>query len=167
MKFISDTLYGVAGEYEGVGGNNGQVIRINTTTGQGTLVTTTDPLGCWAGMAIAPPVMAKPAPQPVEPFGKIPQPPAPTPPPKGPAPQPDSPAPKVPVTIGQDDSFFNQLTFEQFGRNPATDVVCVAPVRTIVRREEEIILIRRIRKVEEIDASPTCPVNTTQVSARE
>ncbi|NET40130.1 MAG: hypothetical protein F6K19_50700, partial [Cyanothece sp. SIO1E1] len=35
MKFISDTLYGVAGEYEGVGGNNGQVIRINTTTGQG------------------------------------------------------------------------------------------------------------------------------------
>lgn len=55
------------------------------------------------------------------------------------------------------------LTFDSFGRT-LQDVVCVTPVRTIVRREEEIILIRRVRKVEEIDASPACPVNTTQVS---
>ncbi len=43
-------------------------------------------------------------------------------------------------------------------------IVCVAPVRTVVRREEEITLIRRVRKVEEIDASPACPVNTTQIN---
>ncbi|HEY9707920.1 MAG TPA: fibro-slime domain-containing protein, partial [Oculatellaceae cyanobacterium] len=43
-------------------------------------------------------------------------------------------------------------------------IVCVAPVRTIVRREEEIVIIRRVRKVEEIDASPACPVNTSQVT---
>lgn len=47
---------------------------------------------------------------------------------------------------------------------PVERIVCVAPVRTIVRREEEIVLIRRVRKVEEVDASPTCPVNTTQVT---
>lgn len=56
------------------------------------------------------------------------------------------------------------LSFDDFGRNSVTDIVCVAPVRTIVRREEEITLIRRVRKVEEIDASPSCPINTTQVS---
>jgi hypothetical protein len=56
------------------------------------------------------------------------------------------------------------LSFDSFGRNPGNDIVCVAPVRTIVRREEEIVLIRRVRKVEEIDASPACPVNTTQLS---
>jgi hypothetical protein len=55
------------------------------------------------------------------------------------------------------------LSFDSFGRNPGNDIVCVAPVRTIVRREEEIVLIRRVRKVEEIDASPACPVNTIQV----
>ncbi|NET33028.1 MAG: fibro-slime domain-containing protein [Cyanothece sp. SIO1E1] len=43
-------------------------------------------------------------------------------------------------------------------------IVCVAPVRTIVRREEEITIIRRVRKVEEIDASPTCPVGTTPIN---
>ncbi|MEM6452916.1 MAG: fibro-slime domain-containing protein [Cyanobacteria bacterium P01_D01_bin.105] len=43
-------------------------------------------------------------------------------------------------------------------------IVCVAPVRTIVRREEEITIIRRVRKVEEVDASPTCPVGTTPIS---
>ncbi|MBD2778791.1 hypothetical protein [Iningainema tapete] len=56
------------------------------------------------------------------------------------------------------------LSFDDFGRNSGSDIVCVAPVRTIVRREEEIVLIRRVRKVEEIDASPACPVNTTQLS---
>jgi fibro-slime domain-containing protein len=47
---------------------------------------------------------------------------------------------------------------------PVERIVCVAPVRTIVRREEEIVLIRRVRKVEEVDSSPACPVNTTQVT---
>ena len=52
MAFINGVLYGVTGEYEGVGGTNGQVIRIDTTTGKGTLVTTTDPAVCWAGMTV-------------------------------------------------------------------------------------------------------------------
>ncbi|MEQ8755525.1 MAG: hypothetical protein RID09_18690 [Coleofasciculus sp. G1-WW12-02] len=56
------------------------------------------------------------------------------------------------------------LSFDSFGRDPARDIVCVTPVRTVVRREQEITIIRKIRKVEEIDASPACPVNTTQVS---
>ncbi|MBF2002512.1 MAG: hypothetical protein IGS50_09110 [Synechococcales cyanobacterium C42_A2020_086] len=55
------------------------------------------------------------------------------------------------------------LSFDSFGRS-AQDIVCVAPVRTVIRREEEIVLIRRVRKVEEVDASPACPVNTTQLS---
>jgi hypothetical protein len=53
------------------------------------------------------------------------------------------------------------LSFDSFPRNPDTDIVCVAPIRTIVRREEEIVLIRRVRKVEEYDASLACPVTTT------
>ncbi len=53
-------------------------------------------------------------------------------------------------------------TWDSFSRSSA-DIVCVAPVRTIVRREEEITIIRKVRKVEEIDVSPACPVNTTQV----
>ncbi|MBE9040311.1 hypothetical protein IQ235_05830 [Oscillatoriales cyanobacterium LEGE 11467] len=56
----------------------------------------------------------------------------------------------------------DSLSFDSFDRNPQTDIVCVSPVRTVVRREEEIVLIRRVRKVEEVDASPACPVNTTQ-----
>lgn len=47
---------------------------------------------------------------------------------------------------------------------PVERIVCVAPVRTIIRREEEIVIVRRVRKVEEVDASPACPVDTTQVS---
>ncbi|HIK45555.1 MAG TPA: hypothetical protein IGR64_11830 [Leptolyngbyaceae cyanobacterium M65_K2018_010] len=43
-------------------------------------------------------------------------------------------------------------------------ILCVTPVRTIIRREEEIVLIRRVRKVEEMDASPACPVNTTPLN---
>ncbi|MDB9527531.1 fibro-slime domain-containing protein [Oscillatoria sp. CS-180] len=43
-------------------------------------------------------------------------------------------------------------------------IVCVAPVRTIVRREEEITIVRRVRKVEEVDASPTCPMGTTPIN---
>ena len=56
------------------------------------------------------------------------------------------------------------LSFDSFPRNSRIDITCLAPVRTIVRREEEVVLIRRVRKVEEIDASPACPVNTTQLS---
>lgn len=56
------------------------------------------------------------------------------------------------------------LSFDSFGRDPARDIVCVTPVRTVVRREEEITIIRKVRKVEEVDASPACPVNTTQVA---
>lgn len=52
----------------------------------------------------------------------------------------------------------NSLSFDSFDRDPNRDIVCVAPVRTIVRREEEILLIRRVRKVEDIDAGPACPI---------
>lgn len=48
-------------------------------------------------------------------------------------------------------------------RNPQTDIICVSPIRTVIRREEEIVLIRKVYKVEEIDASSTCPVNSIQV----
>ncbi|MDY7023241.1 MAG: hypothetical protein AAFO04_11375 [Cyanobacteria bacterium J06592_8] len=61
-------------------------------------------------------------------------------------------------------SNLDALHFDSFARDPNTDIVCVTPVRTIVRREEEIVLIRKVRKVEEFDASPACPINTTQVS---
>lgn len=56
------------------------------------------------------------------------------------------------------------LSFDSFERNPQLDIICVSPVRTVVRREEEILLIRRVRKVEEIDASPACPINSVQLS---
>ena len=62
----------------------------------------------------------------------------------------------VPINI-------DTLSFDTFGRNPLSDIVCVTPIRTIVRREEEITIIRRVRKVEEIDASLACPVNSNQV----
>jgi hypothetical protein len=61
----------------------------------------------------------------------------------------------------------NTLSFDSFDRDPSRDIVCVAPVRTIVRREEEILLIRRIRKVEDIDASPTCPVSQQAVTVND
>ena len=63
----------------------------------------------------------------------------------------------VPISI-------DSLSFDSFGRNPNVDIVCVSPIRTIVRREEEIVLIRRVRKVEEIEAGQACPVNSVQVS---
>jgi hypothetical protein len=53
----------------------------------------------------------------------------------------------------------NELSFDSFDRDPSRDIVCVAPVRTIIRREEEVLLIRRVRKVEDIDAGPACPVS--------
>jgi hypothetical protein len=53
----------------------------------------------------------------------------------------------------------SELSFDSFDRDSSRDIVCVAPVRTIVRREEEVLLVRRVRKVEDIDAGPACPVS--------
>ncbi len=51
MEFVGDVLYGVTGNFFDLG-KDGQLIRIDTNTGKGTLVTTTDPLGRWAGITI-------------------------------------------------------------------------------------------------------------------
>ena len=51
MEFVGDVLYGVTGNFFNLG-KNGQLIRINTTTGKGTLVTVTEPKGRWAGISI-------------------------------------------------------------------------------------------------------------------
>ncbi|MEH2247177.1 hypothetical protein [Nostoc sp.] len=58
MEFVGDILYGVTGNFFKLG-KDGQLIRIDTTTGQGTLVTITDPIGRWAGITIYEP--AEPA----------------------------------------------------------------------------------------------------------
>lgn len=50
MEFYGDTLYGVTGNFFELG-SDGQLIRIDTTTGAGTLVATTDPIGRWAGIS--------------------------------------------------------------------------------------------------------------------
>jgi hypothetical protein len=54
-------------------------------------------------------------------------------------------------------SEISSLSFDSFNRDPSRDVVCLAPIRTVIRREEEIILVRKVRKVEEIDAGLSCP----------
>ncbi|WP_414589904.1 hypothetical protein, partial [Scytonema sp. PCC 10023] len=51
MEFVGDVLYGVTGNFFNLG-KDGQLIRIDTTTGKGTLVATTDPVGRWAGIAL-------------------------------------------------------------------------------------------------------------------
>ena len=51
MEFVGNVLYGVTGNFFNLG-KNGQLIRINTTTGKGTLVTMTEPKGRWAGISI-------------------------------------------------------------------------------------------------------------------
>ncbi|HEY9597985.1 MAG TPA: hypothetical protein V6D33_09975, partial [Cyanophyceae cyanobacterium] len=51
MEFVDDVLYGVTGNFFDLG-KDGQLIRIDTNTGAGTLVTMTDPIGRWAGMSI-------------------------------------------------------------------------------------------------------------------
>ncbi|MEO1431979.1 MAG: hypothetical protein AAFV71_23520 [Cyanobacteria bacterium J06633_8] len=51
LEFIGDTLYGVTGNFYNLG-KDGQLIRIDTKTGKGTLVTTTEPKGRWAGISI-------------------------------------------------------------------------------------------------------------------
>ena len=55
MEFIGDELYGVTGNFFDLG-QDGQIIRIDTKTGQGTVVTTTTPLGRWAGITVGEPV---------------------------------------------------------------------------------------------------------------
>ena len=89
----------------------------------------------------------------------------------GNTPNPFSKGKKTPVGTGSmtqklttTHNYYLNLSFDSFGRDPQRDIVCVSPVRTIVRREEEIILVRKIRKVEEIDASPSCPANTAEIS---
>ena len=60
MEFINDVLYGVTGNFFNLG-KDGQLIRIDTKTGKGTVVTTTKPLGRWAGMTVyEPATTAKP-----------------------------------------------------------------------------------------------------------
>ncbi|WP_211178582.1 hypothetical protein [Brasilonema octagenarum] len=51
MEFVGDVLYGVTGNFFKLG-KDGQLIRIDTTTGKGTLVATTDPICRWAGITL-------------------------------------------------------------------------------------------------------------------
>jgi hypothetical protein len=59
----------------------------------------------------------------------------------------------------------NALSFDSFGRDARRDVVCLAPIRTVIRREEEITLVRKVRKVEEVDAGLSCPVTSAPLSS--
>ena len=51
MEFIDDVLYGVTGNFFNLG-KDGQLLRIDTKTGKGMVVTKTAPAGRWAGMTI-------------------------------------------------------------------------------------------------------------------
>ncbi|MGV2829640.1 hypothetical protein [Myxosarcina sp. GI1(2024)] len=51
MEFIDNVLYGVTGNFFNLG-KDGRLIRINTQTGKGTVVTKTSPLGRWAGITV-------------------------------------------------------------------------------------------------------------------
>jgi hypothetical protein len=59
----------------------------------------------------------------------------------------------------------SNLSFDSFGRDPNRDVVCLSPIRTIIRREEEITLVRKVRKVEEVDAGLSCPATSATLSS--
>jgi hypothetical protein len=59
----------------------------------------------------------------------------------------------------------NNLSFDSFGRDARRDVVCLAPIRTVIRREEEIVLVRKVRKVEEIDAGLSCPATSVTMAS--
>lgn len=37
-------------------------------------------------------------------------------------------------------SDINSLSFDSFARDPNRDIACLTPIRTIIRREEEIVL---------------------------
>ena len=180
LEFVGDVLYGVTGSFFNLG-KDGQLIRIDTNTGSGTFVAMTDPIARWAGLTVGAPVSVEEE-EPVseetptvevdeeEPVSEE------TPTVEVDEEEPvseetptvevdeEEPEPAKPISKPVTPIYINALTFDSFDRNPATDIVCVTPVRTVVRREEEIVLIRRVRKVEEIDASPACPVNTSQIS---
>ncbi|HAJ61395.1 MAG TPA: hypothetical protein DCP31_20835 [Cyanobacteria bacterium UBA8543] len=51
MDFYGDDLYGVTGNFFD-SNSGGQLLRINTTTGAGTLITETNPKGSWGGISI-------------------------------------------------------------------------------------------------------------------
>ncbi|MEA5507320.1 hypothetical protein VB735_30345 [Halotia wernerae UHCC 0503] len=51
IEFIDNVLYGVTGNFFKLG-KDGQLICIDTTTGHGTLISTTDPISRWAGITI-------------------------------------------------------------------------------------------------------------------
>jgi len=51
MEFVGNILYGVTGKFFNLG-KNGQLLRIDTNTGKGTLVCMTEPSGRWAGISI-------------------------------------------------------------------------------------------------------------------
>jgi hypothetical protein len=55
LEFIGDTLHGVTGNFYNLG-KDGQLISIDTKTGKGTLVKTTEPKARWAGITIYQPV---------------------------------------------------------------------------------------------------------------
>jgi hypothetical protein len=55
LEFVGDVLYGVTGNFFNLG-KDGQLIRIDTKTGKGTLVTKTSPAGRWAGISVYQPV---------------------------------------------------------------------------------------------------------------
>ncbi|MEH2410083.1 hypothetical protein [Nostoc sp.] len=57
IEFVGDVLYGVTGNFFKLG-KDGQLIRIDTTTGIGSLVAITDPIGRWAGITIYEPATA-------------------------------------------------------------------------------------------------------------
>lgn len=58
MEFIDDVLYGVTGNFFNLG-KDGQLLRIDTRTGKGIVVTKTNPVGRWAGMTVYQPTTAK------------------------------------------------------------------------------------------------------------
>ncbi len=175
MEFYDDVMYGVTGSFFGLG-EDGQLLRIDTTTGVGTLVTMTDPIGRWAGISIYEPIpkatstiILEANPEATESATTA---------------RTTSPTPDVEelginiLTIApQENSYvINESRIKNLQvpslpnlagiwdiRNPQTDIICVSPIRTVIRREEEIVLIRKVRKVEEIDASPSCPINSIQV----
>ncbi|WP_413164311.1 hypothetical protein ACL6C3_00435 [Capilliphycus salinus ALCB114379] len=82
--------------------------------------------------------------------------------PNQPQPAPPQEKPSQPVGNMSWPSIINDMAIWEM--RDGKDIVCLTPVRTIVRREEEITLIRKVRKVEEIEASPACPINTNQIS---
>ncbi|WP_036478869.1 YncE family protein [Myxosarcina sp. GI1] len=56
MEFVNNTLYGVTGNFFNLG-KDGRLIRIDTQTGKGTVITKTSPLGRWAGMTVYQPAL--------------------------------------------------------------------------------------------------------------